>query len=176
MFHPPLVASYSELVSVPGEKTLLPVGVDDQGNVYVNVVNNPFGVTIANTPLPTTLVPTVLITPLAVSTVITAGAAGSVTLPGAALNTTFIRGFTLTSRSPAGIITNPITITGPTNALNYLYTMDKSGQNILNVYFGETGIAASAPNTPIVVTFPVLSGTSQTALTAWGYQQGPMPL
>lgn len=159
MFHPPLIASYSELVSVQGEKTLLPVGVDDQGNVYVNVVNDPLPVN-----------GTSAFIPLAVSAIAAAGGAATLTLPSAAGKTTYLRGFTLSGRSVGTLVTVQVTITGPLATLTYFFTMDKTGQAVIRDYYGEQGIAAAAPSTPIVLTYPAVAGTAQVGLVMWGYQ------
>lgn len=160
MFYPPLIGSYSELVSVQGDKTLLPMGVDDTGSAYVNVVNNPLAVNGFSA-----------LTPIAASAIAAVGGAATVTLPGVVGKTTYIRGFTISGRSVGVLVTVQVSITGTTaGTLTYFYTMDKTGQAIIRDFFGDQGIAASASNTAIVLTFPATSGTSQSGIVVWGYQ------
>ncbi len=159
MFHPPLVASYSELVSVQGEKTLLPVGVDDQGNVYVNVINDPLPVNAGAT-----------LIPIVTSAIAAPGGSATLTLPGTPGKTTFLRGFTISGRSVGTIVTVQVTISGLFATLTYFFTMDKTGQAVIRDFYGEQGLPALAPNMPITLTYPAVPGTAQTGLVMWGYQ------
>jgi hypothetical protein len=104
------------------------------------------------------------------STTVGAGASGSVTLPATAGKTTYLRGCTVTAAVAAAIVAGLITITGLTNTLNFQFENLAVGQSVLFLSFGETGLPASAPNTPIVLNFPAITGGAAAALSIWGYQ------
>jgi hypothetical protein len=103
------------------------------------------------------------------------GTTGAVvaTLPGVAGKTTFICGFSMTSGGTTTAVALLGTVVGTiSGTLNFAYEAPAAGtQGRLFVTFAPTCIPASAMNTAIVVTQPAAgTGTTQAAVSAWGYQ------
>lgn len=101
---------------------------------------------------------------------IAAQAAGTCTLAGAASKTTYIRGFVISAQAAVAVVSGTITVTGLTNTLSFTFDNLVTGQSLLNIFFGEAGIPASATNTGIVVNVPAITGGAAITVAAWGYQ------
>jgi hypothetical protein len=129
----------------------------------------PGGAILARTSV-TSAPPEALGTQVMASSTVAAAAAGSVTLPGSPTNgTTYCRGFSISSLDAAAAVAGLVTLTGLLTTLNFEYNIQVTTGGLLTVNF-VPGIAASAPNTAIVLNFPAIAGGSATALSIWGVQ------
>jgi hypothetical protein len=99
-----------------------------------------------------------------------AGSSGSATLASALGKTTYIRGYIVSSAAVAAIVSGLVTFTGLTNSIDFYYDNLATGQSLVNQYFGDIGIPASAVNTAIVLNFPTITGGGATSIYMWGYQ------
>lgn len=99
-----------------------------------------------------------------------AAAACAATLPGVAGKTTYIESFCVTSGPPAAVETGVSTVAGPAVTLNFDVTEAVASGAQLCVSFPNP-VAASAANTAITVTLPVITGGAVSAVSAVGVQQ-----
>lgn len=94
----------------------------------------------------------------------------TITLPAVSGKTTYICGMVATSAGSGTASVVNLTVSGLPNTLNFTYIYVSSGQGLLGWAIPNC-IPASAPNTAIVITLPAGGvTTTQTALSAWGYQ------
>lgn len=109
-------------------------------------------------------------TPVTASATAGAGLINAVTLPAVAGQTTYINGFVVTSGIPGANQIGVVTVTGcagGTLSFQFPETTGFGGQIIM---FFPVPIPASAPNTAITVTIPVIGSGAVTANTAYGFQ------
>src|SRR5258707_613438 len=110
------------------------------------------------------------LTPVGASATAVAAAANAVTLPGVAGKTTHLRGFIISTAPAAAVVTGVVTITGlaiGTISIDVAETV--AGGLLLDHIFPDL-MAASGPNTPIVVTLPAIATGAVSAVSAWGFQ------
>ena len=105
-----------------------------------------------------------------ISATAVAAAAISATMPATAGVTNYLSGFELTAGVATAPVSGTVTITGPTNTLNYVFSESATGQNSLIVEFPDP-IAASGLNVAIVVTLAAITGGAITALNVHGFQR-----
>lgn len=114
-------------------------------------------------------------TPVIASSGTVAAATAAASLPGAAGKTTYITGFTATAGGATAGANVSVTISGLAGGgtPDYIYTAPTGAAvpgPVLNVTFNPP-LAASGPNTAIVVTMPTLgAGNLAAAVTATGFQ------
>ena len=112
------------------------------------------------------------IKPVYDSQVESSGGSGiTATLPGATGLTTYLTRVLITCPNPAAIVSGLVTITGPATTLNYWLVETVTAGGFVPDKFDEP-IPASAPNTAIVVTIPVISGGARVAVNIFGFQAG----
>ena len=103
------------------------------------------------------------------------GAASAITtsIPAAAGKTSYLTGFEVTGAGATAGTVVVVTITGVPNTLNYVFTVPTGATTQaqpLQVEFPEP-IAASAPNTAVVVNVPSFgAGNTNAAVVAHGFQ------
>ncbi len=98
-----------------------------------------------------------------------AAAICSVTLPAAVSKTTYLSTFAVTTGPPTAAVIGLATVSGPAATLNYYATEGTAAGAQLLVGFNDP-VAASGPDTAIVVTLPAVTGGAVSAVTATGFQ------
>lgn len=99
-----------------------------------------------------------------------AGAQLIVSLPGTPGLTTFLSQLIVSSDAPSNIHSAVATIFDGANTLPVYLVETVSAGGFVNVPFYRP-VVAVAPNTPITVTIPAISGGAPTAITLLGYQR-----
>jgi hypothetical protein len=107
-----------------------------------------------------------------------AAGVATATLPAVANRVTYICGFSITSTgATAAAVVSPTVagLAGGTMTFTYAAVAGATAANqplVIPFGTGDTCLAASAPNTTIVVSMPSLgAGNTNTTVNAWGYQR-----
>lgn len=105
---------------------------------------------------------------VAASATAAAAAANSATLPAAAGLTNYVTGFTVTSASPAAVVSGLVTLTGVVGGpLNYYFTEAVANGGLLHVEF-DVPVAATGPNVAVAINLPAITGGAASAVSIHG--------
>jgi len=109
-------------------------------------------------------------TQVADSTTAAAGTANSAVLPAVAGETTYLRGFAISSAIPAAAHSGLLTLSGVVGGpLFFEFNELIQGQSVMTVSF-VPGLAASGQNQVITLSLPAITGGGATAIAMWGVQ------
>lgn len=108
--------------------------------------------------------------PVGASATAAAALINAVTLPAVAGKTTYLRGFIITAGNVAAVVLGVVTVTGlAVGTQNFQFVETVGAGAVLSVEYPDL-MAASAPNTAIVVTLPAIATGGVSAVAVWGFQ------